>query len=712
MKNSFLVLAILFLLTSSYAYSQDIEKTTFYVSATGNDNWSGKSSDPDNTNNDGPFRTFEKAKSVIEELTATEKKHIDISVLIRGGIYTLAHTLILSSSPNSQAQVTWKNYLNEKVQLVGGQSINGFKEVTDSATLKRINTLYQKNIYQANLKASGISAYGTIGNRSRPGLELFFKSKKMTLARWPNEGWTKIADVPQTGQLVNPGELPHMRFGLPVGRHYGRFTYEGNRPNNWASKSDIYLHGYWTWDWYDEFLQVKSIDTVTKEIFIKEPHSHYGYCKEQRYYALNILEELDQPGEWYLDHDKGQLFFWPPSKLEAENVFISLLEEPLIQLDSAENIHIEGITFSYSRGHGLVMAGGKNNLVAGCVFNNLGDIAVKIEGGKNNGIASCDIYDVAAGGIVLSGGNRKTLEPAGNFAVNNHIHDIGQWMRTHQSAVTISGVGNYIAHNLIHNGPNSGIALTGNEHLIEYNDLHDMALETGDVGAFYMGRDWTERGNIIRYNYFHDLTGPNQHDVNAVYLDDWTSGTTVTGNIFYNCARGIMIGGGRDNMVDNNIFIGCSPAVHVDSRGLGWAKYYFDGSDNTLFNRMDSMDYKHPPYSEKYPILLSLYNDQPAVAKNNTLTRNIAFQGRWIDMLDGLDLSTIKVENNIVAAANKDYKNEKDKIEKNNPGIYDYKQEDFRIKAKALKMGFKPLPFSSIGLQKDNYRENPIKTFR
>ena len=553
-----LVTLFLILITPLNSYEQSSGKVVFYVSLTGNDAWSGKLADADKNNIDGPFRTFERAKWQIEELNEHGKMpKMGVEIVIRGGTYTMQKTLTLTDkhSGKKNAPVVWRNYQKEKVQFVGGKEIKKFLAVTDPHGMERINKLYQKEIFQIDLRTMGISDFGTITNRGRPGLELFFNDKKMTPARWPNAGWAEIADVPQTGELINPGEFQNMRLGIPVGRHYGRFTYDGEQQNNWSNVDGIFLHGYWTWNWYDEFLNIQSIDTTTKEIFIKPLHSHYGYCKGQRYYAINVLEELDQPGEWYLDRSRGLLFFWPPLPLESSKAFVSLLDDPVMLLDNTENVQVEGLSFEFSRGNGIIIKGGQDNLIAGCNFNNLGDIAVWIDGGVKNGISSCDLYDLASGGVVLSGGDRKSLTPAGNFAVNNDIHDIGQWIRTQQSAITISGVGNYIAHNLIHDAPNSGIALTGNEHIIEYNEMYNLALETGDVGAFYMGRDWTERGNIIRYNYFHDLMGPDAHDVNAVYLDDWTSGTTVSGNIFSNCSRGIMIGGGRDNTVSNNIFI-------------------------------------------------------------------------------------------------------------------------------------------------------------
>ncbi|MEO6134339.1 MAG: right-handed parallel beta-helix repeat-containing protein, partial [Ginsengibacter sp.] len=593
-------------------------------------------------------------------------------------------------------------------QLVGGKEIKGFGAITDVDVLKRIKIEFQKKILQLNLKSIGISNYGTITKRGRPGLELFFNGEKMTLARWPNVGWDTIADVPQNGEVVFAGDSNHIKNGLPIGRHYGRIGYNGDRPANWSNAQNIFLYGYWVWDWHDEFLQVKSIDTIKKEITIKPPHSSYGYIKGARYYAVNVLEELDQPGEWYLNRDDGSLYFWPPAPIESGKTFVSLLDKPVIEIEGANNVHIEGLDIEFSRGNGIVMRGGENNLIAGCNFNNLGDIAVRIEGGFKNGISSCDIFNVAAGGIILSGGDRKSLTPAGNFAVNNHIHHFGQWLKTHQSAISLGGVGNYVAHNLIHDGPNSGIQLSGNEHILEYNELHHLGQETADVGAFYMGRNWTQRGNVIRYNYFHDLNGPGQNYVNGVYLDDFSSGTTIHGNIFARSSKGIEIGGGRDNIVSNNLFVECKLGISVDARGIGWAKYYFTGNDNTLFEGMDRVNYKQPPYSVKYPILLSLYNDEPAMPKNNKIINNISYKGKWIDLLDRLDFKTVLCSNNIVSEPDGKYKNEKDHVVNGNPGIINNKDGSFKLSADALKFGFKPLPFNRMGLMKDAYRKEVI----
>ncbi|MFC1724302.1 right-handed parallel beta-helix repeat-containing protein [candidate division KSB1 bacterium] len=654
----------------------------YYISPEGNDEWSGMRSKPNWDDTDGPFATLEKAKEVIRELKKSGKYPIDgVSVNIKGGIYSILKTFGLekedSGKPN--APVVYRPYENEDVMIIGALSITGFRKVSDPEILRYFDRQNRDKIYFTNLPLLGIRNFGEIKKRGfgRPimtaALELFFQDKAMTPARWPNSGWTKIVDT-------------------PAGKDGGKFTYEGNRPHRWTFSSDIFLHGYWTWDWADSYEKVKSIDLNKREITTYAPHGVYGYSPGKRFYAFNILEELDQPGEWYLDRKTGNLYFWPPGDPTESFAFVSLMQDPFIKMNGVSYVNFENITFKYTRGSAVEINGGNGCVIKGCTFKNIGTYAVSIDSGLNNGVQSCDISDCGEGGIILKGGIRKTLAPGRNFAINNHIYNYSNWVRTYRPGVHVHGVGNIVANNLIHSAPHMAIGLHGNDHIIEYNEIRNVCNETSDVGAFYMGRDWTQRGNIVRYNYFHHLGSIGEGvGTMAVYLDDWTSGTTVFGNICYKAGRSVLIGGGRDNTVENNIFIDCTPSVHVDSRGLGWAKYYFDGTNTTLIDRMNAVNYREPPYSTRYPELLTLYDDEPAVAKGNKIIRNISFGGRWLDLRNGLNEQIVHLKDNLINV---------------NPKFENFEKEDYRLKkdSPALNLGFQQIPVEKIGLYIDKYR--------
>lgn len=193
----------------------------------------------------------------------------------------------------------------------------------------------------------------------------------------------------------------------------------------------------------------------------------------------------------------------------------------------------------------------------------------------------------------------------------------------------------------------------------------------------------SERGNVVHYNHFHDLG--NASKVQAVYLDDCSSGTTVFGNLFCRAGRAVQIGGGRDNVIENNVFVDCKPAVQVDARGLTWAKFWFDGSDSTLMDRLKAMDYDKPPYSVHYPELANILEDEPAIPKGNRIVRNICAGGRLLDLLDGLTDEIVILKDNLVDG---------------HQGFLLPDEGNYQLRedSPAYELGFKRIPMEGIGL--------------
>ncbi len=668
-----------------------------YVSPEGSDNNPGSK--------EAPFISIQKAQEAVRKYK--QDKDLPpggITVYLREGIYPIRKTLYFTGEDGGRegVPVVYRSYPGEEVRLVGGEVIDNFDPLSDKEIRNRIDARFHNKIWQADLKAIGIKDYGEIkptgsGRALQPApLELFFSGEPMTLARYPNTGeWMRIASVPQTGDtLINEGIGPkgRYRFGLPVGRHYGRFKYNENRPATWYKNDEIWLHGYWSWDWADNYVKVKRIDSAKKEFIIAEPHSYYGYTQDQRYYALNILEELDSPGEWYLDRQTGKLYFWPPSPLDQGVAVISVLEDVMVHIENANYMRLEGIIFESSRGDAIKIEGGSHNLVAGCIVRNMGANGVIIDGGIYNGVTGCDIYNIGDGGMIINGGDRKTLARADNFAINNDIHHYSRINRTLRPAISLNGVGNRLANNYIHNAPHIGVYISGNDHVLEYNEVHSIAEETGDVGAFYIGRDWTQRGNIIRYNYFHDLQGPGRAGVMAVYLDDAASGTTVFGNVFYKAKRSVHVGGGHDNIVENNVFVEGDPAIHLDARGVNWAKDHIKkGGSWQMYEKLEAVNFKEPPYSTHYPSLAKILDSgDPAMQSGNVFITNLSYGGTWKNIARGVEEFTI--ENNFILTEVPPYIDvESGKL---------YPEDEMILK----NMDFKKIPFENIGLYIDEYR--------
>lgn len=669
----------------------------YWVSTTGNDVDAGTK--------ERPFATLQRARDAMREAKEGGLPQGGITVWLRGGIYWIDKTLELDKrdSGTAGAPVMYRSVPGEEVRLVGGRQIPSetFEPVTDPDVLKRLDPAAHGKVVQADLKAAGISDYGKLTRRGGierntlpAALELFFNDRPMPLARWPNRGWTRIAAVADG----------------PKGE---RFSYQGDRPRRWREAEDIWVHGYMNRNWCDTYEQVATIDTMKHEIITRKPHDYRGYKAGQRFLFLNVLEELDEPGEWYLDRASGTLYFWPPDPIDGGRVFVSLLKTPLVVLRGCQHVTLRGLILECTRGSGVEIVGGHHNLVAGCTLRNIGTVAVAIGGvvpdlerriynntmfaanaGTDNGVVSCDIYDTGEYGIILGGGDRKTLEPGRNFALNNDIHHFGRWVRTYRPAVFLCGVGNRVAHNRTHDAPHTAVLFWGNDHVLEFNEVYRVCTETGDAGAFYIGRDWTQRGHAIRYNYFHDLGAALHREsgfnaVMAVYLDDTACGTTVFGNIMCRINHAVLIGGGRDNIVENNIFVDCPLAISVDNRG-------FYGSKDTLFARLRAVSHDRPPYSTCYPALARILDGNPELPVGNVIARNISTGSDFLSLSGGRMPEEIQK----LVTVN-------DNFTEGDQGLVAPEKGDFRLKedSPVLKLGFKPIPFDKIGLYRDEYRD-------
>ncbi len=637
----------------------------FTVAPDGSDSAAGTAS--------APFATLERARDAVRAL----RKAGPVTVWIAGGTYYRDHAFELGADDSGTAEspIVYTGRPGETVRIVGGRAVDGFRPVTDEAVLKRLDPAARSHVLVADLRAQGITDYGKLtaqgfGRPQRPvWMELSFRGRPMTLARWPNEGFVRIA-------------------ATPAGKNGGLFAYSGERPARWVEEPDAWLHGYWFYDWADTYESIARIDTANHTIRTRPPHGAYGYKKGQRYYALNLLCELDSPGEYYVDRTAGLLYFWPPAPIRAGDAVVSMIPT-LVSLHNVTNVTFRGLTLGDCRGTAVTMTGGAHDRVADCVIRNTGGAGVSVSGGTDNGVTGCDIHATGQGGVLLSGGDRKALTPAGNFAEDDEISDFSRVCRTYRPAVGVRGVGNRVSHNLIHDGPHCAILLGGNDHLIEFNEIHHVCTECGDCGAFYMGRDWTARGTVIRYNFFHDISGPGLYGAQGVYLDDAACGITIFGNVFYRVTKAAFIGGGRDNTVENNLFIDCKPALHVDARALGWmSKSAAPGG--VLRQRLEAMPYRRPPWSTRYPKLVDILDDDPAAPKGNLIARNVQWGGKWDDV-EGKARPYLSFEENLLGV---------------DPRCVDPAKMDFRLRkdSPAWGIGFKPIPFGKIGPQKANGR--------
>ncbi|MDF2650832.1 MAG: putative pectin lyase [Paenibacillus sp.] len=695
-----------------------------------------------NDNNPGtleaPLATLEGARNAIRKLKRTTGlPKGGVEVCLRGGAYPLRETFQVDEqdSGTPEAPIVFRSYKDEEARIVGGIDLpaDGFGPVTDAEVLKRLPVDGREHIVQFDLSALGVTDYGVIrqtgfglplaANDQTPP-ELFYNGNTMTIARYPNEGYVQIK------QVVNPGGNPRENQG-DVDKEAAEkllsatFVYPDDRPASWKNTGDLWMYGYWYWDWADGNLRIANIDAANGQI-TTDAASYYSMRDGQRYYYYNVLEELDTPGEWYLDRAKGLLYFYPPGPINEGSMQLSLLSGPMVLMNGASHITFEQLTFEVSRGSGIQIIGGTKNVIGGCTLRKLAGFAVMLgetaaassatgtladgcaSAGTNHGVVGCTISDTGIGGILLAGGDRVTLTPGGSYARNNDISRYSRLKLTYSAAVQLSGVGNIAAHNYIHDAPHVGILIYGNDHLIEYNEIENVLTETGDAGAIYMGRDWTEQGVVIRYNYIHKIHNDVSELHIGIYLDDMASGVQMYGNVIFDTDLAVMIGGGRNNRLDNNLFLNCNRSLQLDARsqpGEWAANHSLEGE--VMHRRLLAMPYDKEPWLSKYPALQTLWADMPAWPKYNEVTRNVIYRtprswyhgGVTTDHEDTMWIAESAREYGIVA----------DNWATNDELAFgDEANGDFTLRPESVVFteipGFKNIPFAEIGLQRDKYR--------
>jgi len=691
-----------------------------------------------------PYQTLVQARDAIRTArkAGTLKRGEAATVSMGPGVYRLEQSFELTAedSGTADAPVTYCAGKRGKAEIRGGVTLapSAFRSLTDAAVLARLDAAVRGKVLACDLSACVPGTFETFKKAysgTPPAPWLYVNRRPMTLARWPNadapeKGWAGFTKAIETGKPIPDAADPALRKARP-----GSFEFDDPRPARWNLEEGVWLLGYWTHDWSDEVIRVASYDKEKKVIALAAPHG-YGIAggtwgaDRRRFFALNVLEELDAPGEWYLDRMRKILYFYPDGTMEDALVVLATLTQPFVRVNGAKHVRFRELVFEYGHnsGNGIELGGDCENVeVAGCVVANLAGSGISVSG-RENTVRSCDLFNLGNGGISLNGGDRKTLVPAKNLAVNNHIHHYGLFKRTYAPGIGAGGCGQIARNNCIHDAPHNAVLYGGNEHLFELNEVYRVVMETGDAGAFYTGRDWTSQGNVLRHNFIHTLGGGEAKQVNTMgfYFDDCDCGDTIEGNIFWKAGRAIMIGGGRDNPVVNNLIVECPIGFSLDSRGMSW-KHWNNTNDPSwcLDAKARAFDYTNPPWSVRYPKLASIMNESPREPLNNPVLRNVfvdcsrevcAFDGNVKKMLgnlvmaDNLAVNTTGATNGMAKAV--DYKGfinlSGTRDAPVDLGFKDVVAGNFALRKQARLLkelpSFRPIPFKKIGLYTDEYR--------
>lgn len=570
-----------------------------------------------------PFANLESARDAIRAL----KRHAGgqspkggVRVIIQGGVYQVDRTLNLTTedSGTDEAPVVYQAKTGESPVFMGGVGLTRWRPITDARQRESLDPAVRDRVLETDLAALGVKDWGdATALRQRP--ELFCDGVPQTLARWPNEGFVKTGDA--------LGATP-VKDGGQVGAREGVFRYLEDRPSRWTNEPDIRLYGYWYWDWFEEYQTVKAIDTVTKVITLKTPYSGYGYRKGQRYRVENAFVEIDQPGEWYLDRRSGLLYWLPPEHVQPNQaqVSLSVFNGPFVAMENTEHIILLGLTFQESRGDALRIRGGGDCLVADCTVRRGGGDALVIEGGTHHLVFGCIMHTLGCGGMRVQGGDRENLVAGHHEVENCHVFDISRLKRTYAPAVLLEGCGNRVAHNLFEQMPSSAMRIEGNDHLIELNEVRHVVQESDDQGGVDIFGNPLYRGIVIRWNHWSDIGGGTACGAAGIRLDDMISGVAIHGNVFERCGAvmfgGVQIHGGKENIVDGNLFTDCFAGISFSR----WDEKRWREAIRRFLPQARSV-----PYAKRYPDLAHLEENWNI----NQISRNVFAHCQSVFLRDG-----------------------------------------------------------------------------
>lgn len=453
-----------------------------------------------------------------------------------------------------------------------------------------------------------------------PGLEVFYNNKLMNITRYPKVGFLKITEA--------LGETPRIFRGERNGSAEGIFKCNDEKIKEFEDIDQLLLVGYWNADWATQRHTVKSIDKSSGAIEVNRPWHVFGYrdgaCFTDeiggKFYVLNAVEALDSPGEWCINRRTGKLYVYLfPGQ---EYIDISVADD-VFYGRGRKNIEISDVTLTQCRKSGICFEDSSTVNVKQVIVTNCGAWGILGENCTDMSVKHSKVSACGGGGIALSGGDRNTLSASLNVIANCEVTEIARWHKTYMAAIEIGGVGGVVSENKIYDVPHFGIVFSGNEHIIEKNDIGNACYESNDAGAIYSGRDYTYRGHVIRYNYIHDMYGFGNLGCVGLYFDDAVSSAEVYGNIFANIPYiALLLGGGRDFDIHDNMFFNCKMSVMVDARASRWKRL----NDNVM-KVLNYVDYRSEIWKKAYPELYGFLDNEPLLPIGNRICDNTVTGG-------------------------------------------------------------------------------------
>lgn len=541
---------------------------TVYASPNGSASASGTASEP---------TTFANAIAIAE--TATSEFNTSATVILKSGRYEFSDTQAIAY--DGELPLTVKAEEEGKVYFSSGLTLNGSSFRALSETEKAMfPESTRESIKAFDLSAVGCSLnfeckqnslgyYPTSYSYAPIYTTLYTNGVKASYAKFPKSGWYEDAtslwgnDIDQI--TVN------------------NFKFSSQSVGDWANYDEAWVRGYFAVEWAICTGVPKEITDNgdgTKTISLERYYSgHFKPSDFLEYYTsetntnkkwmiYNLPEALTDEGEYVI---KDNILYYLPKtgeNLSEMSLLLNTNKNTMLNLTGSQKLKLSGITFESTAGYFIEGANLDTVQVTDCIFRNNTANAINVTG-ENLLIKSCEFYNVDGQPLSISGGNVNTLTSSKNVVENCYFHDINEISRTGAGAVSLGGVGVTLKHNKIEDTPHLAISYSGNNHVIEYNEITNCNIDhVGDAGLIYSGNDLSNLGTVIKNNYFHDTWC----GLGAVYYDDRLSHQTTEGNVFENFSGDTgsawFVHGGVNNKFVNNICVNIPKGAGVRDTNL------------------------------------------------------------------------------------------------------------------------------------------------
>jgi hypothetical protein len=533
----------------------------FYLSPNGSDTWSGTLAEPNAQKSDGPFATLERARDAVRVLKKT--KSTDITVLIRGGTYRLDKTVVfgLDDSGDNNQSITYAAYPDETPVFSSGHEIRGWKKVTGK--LPGLPAAAQGRIWAAPTSNRFLTLYDADGMLPRAQSE---------------------------------------RFAALKGSKANQLVYPEGKLKDWPNVTDVEIMVRPTREWTMNVLPLKSVDEK-KGVAHTAINATYSINK-LGVWLENVLEELDEPGEWVLNTKEQMVYLWPRGKtpVVAPTLLELLRIEGKIDKDGptdipVRNLRFRGLTFMHGERYTLNdddsgtqhdwdmfdkdnamfrLRGAENCAIEQCHFLHSGSSAIRVDlYGMNNEISGNHIEYMGANGIFLCGYPPGTKDVnKNNLVYNNHIHHVGLIYWQSPGIFLCQSGENRVANNLIHHTNYSGMIISGivtrffehsnkreSSRSIRWQEVDNVPKnpELEDIRPYMHCRN-----NIIEYNEIHNVMQM-LGDGNGIYIRGAGPGNVIRRNYIHDLVAktgkqsGMRTDGGQmDTLIAENLIFKCN----------------------------------------------------------------------------------------------------------------------------------------------------------